>query len=145
MYALSGARAAYLVAHESMIQRLRPFSPPWAVSLPAQIAAVESLRDTTYYKKQWAETHRLREAMIAELRTIPKIRVFGSIGNFFLISLEETHKSAQAIVDVLRKQNIFIRNCDSMGKQFHDNYLRIAVKNEEQNRKIVDALKKVLV
>ena len=42
-YALSGARVAYLCASPHQLEGLRPLCPPWAVSLPAQIAAVKAL------------------------------------------------------------------------------------------------------
>ena len=44
-YALSGARVAYLCAGPHQLESLRLLSPPWAVSLPAQIAAVKALED----------------------------------------------------------------------------------------------------
>lgn len=49
VYALSGARAAYLCGHPSQIDMLRKLTPPWAVSLPAQVAAVAALSDPGYY------------------------------------------------------------------------------------------------
>ncbi|MBN2579475.1 MAG: aminotransferase class I/II-fold pyridoxal phosphate-dependent enzyme [Pirellulales bacterium] len=39
-YALSGVRAAYLCAPKPIAQDLLSVTPPWAVSLPAQLAAV---------------------------------------------------------------------------------------------------------
>ena len=57
VYALSGARAGYIVAHKKIIDKVAPFIPPWSVSLVAQIAAVESLKDPTYYSKKYKETH----------------------------------------------------------------------------------------
>ena len=44
-YAFSGARVAYLCAGQHQLESLRPLTPPWAVSLPAQIAAVKALED----------------------------------------------------------------------------------------------------
>ena len=41
-YANSGILAGYLCAHPMLIESLRPFIPPWAVSLPAQIAATNA-------------------------------------------------------------------------------------------------------
>ena len=43
VYALSGLRAAYLVAPRHLLEGLRAVTPPWAVSLPAQVAAVAAL------------------------------------------------------------------------------------------------------
>ena len=38
VYALSGLRAAYLCAPPHQLEELRALTPPWSVSLPAQIA-----------------------------------------------------------------------------------------------------------
>ncbi len=48
-YALSGVRAAYLCGPLTFVAELAQVCPPWAVSLPGQIAACEALKsaDTT--------------------------------------------------------------------------------------------------
>jgi histidinol-phosphate/aromatic aminotransferase/cobyric acid decarboxylase-like protein len=48
MYALSGMRVAYLISNAPTAAALRRWTPPWAVSLPAQLAAVAALRDPAY-------------------------------------------------------------------------------------------------
>ncbi len=70
VYALSGARAAYLCAPPPLLEGLRALTPPWAVSLPGQIAAVTSLGDRSYYAARWEETRNLREGLAAGLRAL---------------------------------------------------------------------------
>lgn len=143
VYGLSGARIAYLAASSSIIEKVSRFIPPWSVSLVAQIAGVEALKDEQYYSEKYAETHALREEMIKDLQS-PAIKIFNSVANFFLINLINAGLSAKSIVEELRKQNIYLRNCDSMSKQFHDDFIRIAVKDKATNGVIVEALKKLL-
>jgi histidinol-phosphate/aromatic aminotransferase/cobyric acid decarboxylase-like protein len=50
--ALSGARVAYLCAGTHLLEDLRSVTPPWVVSLPAQVAAVHALIDNEYYSVQ---------------------------------------------------------------------------------------------
>jgi histidinol-phosphate/aromatic aminotransferase/cobyric acid decarboxylase-like protein len=45
VYALSGMRAAYLCGPMDQLAELIPLTPPWAVSLVAQVAAVRALED----------------------------------------------------------------------------------------------------
>jgi histidinol-phosphate/aromatic aminotransferase/cobyric acid decarboxylase-like protein len=80
-YALSGIRAGYLVATPSLIDDMRPFMPPWAISLLAQIAAVEALKDPEYY----AETREFRSELAGEIEGIPGLRVYHSDANFLLV------------------------------------------------------------
>ena len=48
VYGLSGARVAYLCAGPHQLEALRAITPPWVVSLPAQVAAVRALQNPDY-------------------------------------------------------------------------------------------------
>jgi histidinol-phosphate/aromatic aminotransferase/cobyric acid decarboxylase-like protein len=137
VYALSGLRVGYLVTHRATVRGLAPWMPPWAVSLPAQLAAIEALADPTYYRQKYSETHALRATLLADLTRIPGVTVYPSTTNALLTELET---SAERTVDYLRNAGIFIRNCDSMSAHFKDHFIRIAVKGEPQNRRIAEAL-----
>ncbi|HSL29513.1 MAG TPA: aminotransferase class I/II-fold pyridoxal phosphate-dependent enzyme, partial [Anaerolineales bacterium] len=86
VYALSGVRCAYLCGPASMIEELRPISPPWAVSLPGQIAACEALKAISYYEERWQDTHILREELAQGLQKLGWA-VLPSCGNFLLCHL----------------------------------------------------------
>lgn len=73
VYALSGMRVGYLVASPSTVRRLSKWIPPWAVSLPAQVAAAEALKDSWYYERQYRQTHVLREELVRNLHRCPQI------------------------------------------------------------------------
>ncbi len=64
VYALSGLRAAYLCGSPVLLELLKTISPPWAVSLPAQIAAVFAMQDSEYYNSKYEETHFLRDELL---------------------------------------------------------------------------------
>jgi histidinol-phosphate aminotransferase len=136
-YALSGIRVGYLVGVSSTIRALSKWIPPWAVSLPAQVAAVEALRDEAYYDARYRETHSLREELTSQLRRNPEITTYPSTTNFLLV---EARTSAQGIVEMMRESKVFIRNCESMGERFADRFLRIAVKCRTDNARIVETL-----
>lgn len=144
VYALSGARIGYLVAHENIIDKVASHIPPWSVSLVAQIAGVEALKDLSYYSKKHKDTHVLRNSMTTELKKNQCIKVYNSIANFFLIELLNKKLKADQIIQELRKQNIFLRDCTSMSIQFKNNFIRVAVKDKKTNKIIVEALQKVL-
>lgn len=119
VYALSGVRVAYIMAHKNIIQKLNQFIPPWSVSLPAQVAAIEALNDEAYYLPKYQQTHVLRNKMIADLNGISNIKIYNSEANFFMIELL-SEINANIICEALEIQNIFIRNCDSMNIQFEN-------------------------
>ena len=144
VYALSGARVAYIVASQSIIDELGSFVPPWAVSLVGQMAGVEALKDEKYYREKYQETHRLREEMVDQLAKNKLIKIYPSVANFFLIELLDERLSAEEIAATLQKQNIYIRNTESMSSQFSNKFLRTAVKNREANERVSSELTKCL-
>jgi histidinol-phosphate/aromatic aminotransferase/cobyric acid decarboxylase-like protein len=143
-YALSGARVAYLAASRVVIEHLRAFSPPWAVSLLGQVAAVEALKDEKYYREKVHETHRLRQKLSQTLNTIAGLKVYDSVANFILMELTHSGKSAAQVYREMREQGVHIRNCDSQSLQFRGQFIRTAVKDADSNQKIAQALERVL-
>jgi histidinol-phosphate/aromatic aminotransferase/cobyric acid decarboxylase-like protein/N-acyl-L-homoserine lactone synthetase len=138
-YALSGARVAYLCAGPQVLESLRPLNPPWAVSLPAQVAAVNALADTAYYAAKYAETQALREALAQALRGLGW-QVVGGVANFLLCQLPETGPDAETLVARCRQQNLFLRNAATMGTNLGERSVRIAVKDAATNRRMVEII-----
>ena len=143
VYGLSGARVAYLVGDSDYIRQLNGFIPPWSVSSLAQLAGIEALKNPEYYKPLYQKTHIMRNNMISALRKHDNIRVYDSVANFFLVQLLD-EKLASDIFETLLNKQVFVRNCDSMSCQFKNKFLRIAVKNEVQNSRIIEELTKLL-
>src|SRR5581483_11240201 len=98
VYALSGARAAYLCGPAGLMEELRAINPPWAVSLLAQVAAVAALQDPDYYAARYAETHRLRDELAAKLSSLAGWEIIPGSANFLLCQLEERGPDAAAFV-----------------------------------------------
>jgi histidinol-phosphate/aromatic aminotransferase/cobyric acid decarboxylase-like protein len=143
VYALSGVRCAYLCGPAGMIEELRPLSPPWAVSLPGQIAACEALRSTSYYEAKWRETHKLREKFASELKQLGW-KVFPGCANFLLCQLPTDQPPVTDLVDACRNQKLYLRDVTSMGKCFDQRTLRIAVKDKQTNLRMLQIISTVL-
>jgi len=145
-YALSGARAAYLCGPQQLLARLRRKSPPWAVSLPAQVAAAAALQDPDYYAARWQETHGLRNSLAAQLAENTDWLVLPSVANFLLCLLPERGPAASQVVCACRLQGLFLRDARSMsrGRGWGDQALRMAVKDEVTNARMTDILQRVL-
>lgn len=142
-YALSGARAAYLCGPTSLLDELRPLCPPWSVSLPGQIAACEALKAFDYYRARWEETHHLR----AELRTGLQglgWDVLPGCANFLLCHLPANAPDAATLVERSRARGLFVRDVANMGTCFDARTLRIAVKDRETNRAMLQILRATL-
>jgi histidinol-phosphate/aromatic aminotransferase/cobyric acid decarboxylase-like protein len=138
-YALSGARVAYLCAGPQQLESLRPLNPPWAVSLPAQVAAVNALADADYYAAKHAETHALRGALIEALQPLGW-EIIPSVTNFILCHLPETGPDAETVVARCREHGLFLRNAATMGTNLGNRAIRSAVKDAATNRRIVEII-----
>ena len=142
VYALSGARAAYLCAPEKVLASLRGITPPWAVSLPAQVAAVAALQDPDYYAVRYAETHTLRTEFASELCQLDGWEILPGIANFILCHLPRDGPDAATLVADCRRHNLFIRDADAMGSTFGGCAVRMAVKDAETNARMLDILER---
>lgn len=143
VYALSGARVAYLCAPQHLLEELRSITPPWAIGLPAQIAAVLALQDPEYYAMRYQETHRLREELTDELLRL-NLEVIPSVANFILCHLAPGGPDAITVCERSRAEGLFLRNAAPMGTQVGTDALRIAVKDKATNRRMIEILNRAL-
>jgi histidinol-phosphate/aromatic aminotransferase/cobyric acid decarboxylase-like protein len=142
-FALSGARVAYLCASPHQLESLRPISPPWAVSLPAQVAAVRALQDPAYYAARYRETHQLRHQLGKWLKAL-NWEIVPSVTNFLLCHLPAEGPDAATVIARCRERGLFLRDAATMGSQLGERAIRVAVKDAATNRRMVRILGEVL-
>ena len=148
MYALSGARAAYLVGTASRIAHLKMYSPPWSVSLIGQSAAIHALRPASYqyYLDAWAAVVHERKWMHRQLRErFPEIHIVGgACASFLLIFLPESAPTAAAVVSQCALRGIYLRNACGMGARMGSRAIRIAIKSRRDNERVLAAMKNAM-
>ena len=143
VYALSGVRSAYLCAAAELLESLRALTPPWAISLPGQVAAVKALEDPQYYRQQYAATAAAREVLLEDLRELG-LEVIPGVANFLLAFLPPDGPSAAQLTEQCRRYGVHLRDASNMGSGLGSHSIRIAVKSTEQNAVIVETLATVL-
>ena len=144
VYALSGVRAAYLCCSPHLIEILKQFSPPWAISLPAQAAAIAALGDGKYYDQQYATTHRLRDKLKQDLLELGVTEIINGVANFLLFYLPPHFPSKNDFIERCRQKNLYLRDVSNMGKNIGERAVRIAVKDAPTNDKMIDLIKETL-
>lgn len=142
-YALSGVRVGYLCGHPRVIELLRPLNPPWAVSLPGQMAAVMALQDPEYYAKRYLETHGLRSRLAADLQGIGDFTVVPGEANYLLCHLPEYGPDAATLMVRCREYGLFLRDAGVTAPRLGGRSIRIAVKDAETNRRMIGVLREV--
>lgn len=138
-YALSGLRIGCLEMDPGLVSDLARYSPPWSVGLPAQLAGVEALKDPEWYRLKVLETRDLRDSMIQDLSQLPGVEVIPSTTNFLLLHLVQG--GAERIAETARRDNVFLRDCDSLTQHLKGRLIRTAVKDARQNQKIVASIR----
>ncbi|MFF3617584.1 aminotransferase class I/II-fold pyridoxal phosphate-dependent enzyme [Streptomyces sp. NPDC002580] len=145
MYALSGVRAAYLVAEPATAAQLRRWTPPWPVSLPAQLAAVAALRDPAYYREAWLRTHVLRRDLAAGLAGLDEsVTVEESVANFLTLTLPPGGPSAARLVAECRRHDVYLRDLSPLSTAYQGRVVRVAVRDTEENARITAACRAAL-
>lgn len=126
IYAMAGLRLGYMLSSDiELTERIRENMPLWSVSLPAQLAGVEALKDDKYTEDTLKLIYSERKYLIDELERLA-YKVYESSANFILFRADDN------LYDYMLKNGILIRSCadfEGLGKGFY----RIAVKKHSEN------------
>lgn len=141
LYCLPGLRLGYLVGPTHLVTRLEEKRDPWSVNSLAQLAGLECLRQTEYLARTRELLPRYRAGLLTSLTSIPGIHVFPSEANFLLCRLDRT--SATDLSGQLAHQHILVRECSEF-PGLDSSYLRVAVRQAEENERLVRAIAAVL-
>jgi len=136
MYGLAGLRVGYGLAQEEFIRALDKVSPPFSVNRLGQIGAAAALDDKDHVRK----TKELSEKGKHDLyRHFEELGVFyiPSETNFVTINVKNDGKH---VADELQKQGIIVRPLSMYGLS---HFLRITIGTLEQNKRFMDAFKKI--
>ena len=83
-----------------------------------------------------------RKLFFEELQQVPYLRVIPSQANYFLCELTtDRFTSKELAIRLLADHEILIKDCSGKSAFSHSNYIRLAVRNREDNHKLVEALK----
>ena len=83
-----------------------------------------------------------RRIFQGELNQIPFLRVIPSQANYFLCEVTDRFKSSELTLRLMTESNILIKDClHKKGFPKDRQYVRIAIRNREENSKLINALK----
>ena len=85
-----------------------------------------------------------RKRFEKDLRTVEFLRVMPSQANYFLCEILPPFKATDIVIRMLKEHGILTRDCSVKGGFDGKSYMRIAVRDEEDNRKIVEGFKALL-
>lgn len=136
-FALAGARIGYVVSSPKLLTELNRYRPLFDVAIPSMAAALAALRDRDYMFKIVSVTKYLRDKLRFEIENLG-LYVLPSATNFLFIELP---LPGQIVAEKLQSMNILIKTYSDPGIE---NYIRVSVGSEEENRQFIESLRNVL-
>lgn len=134
-FAIPGLRLGALIS--SGTERARAYQPSWPVNAVSAAAGTVAARDGAFAEKTLAEVARLRERLAADLEPLPGLTVYPGAANFLLL------RGPEGLVEALAQEGVLVRGCAPfMG--LGPDYLRVAVRGEARNARLVAALRAAL-
>ncbi len=82
-----------------------------------------------------------RDSFESELRKINYLRVIPSQANYFLVEVLPPFTAKELVLKMLKEHNILMRDCSGKGGFDGRQYMRIAVRNNQDNSRLIEALK----
>jgi threonine-phosphate decarboxylase len=137
-YCLPGLRVGYLVAHPSLVTRLRAVQPPWSTNGLAIAAGVAALSDTSHLAQVRGYVAVQRAWLRCALLELGYEALDGR-ASFLLCRV----RSATDVCKRLLDRGIVVRDCTSFTGLEPDRYVRIAVGSCEDHARLIAALREI--
>lgn len=135
-WGLAGARIGIAYASAAIIKLMDKTKPPYNVSTLNQEEALKTLSNPLDFERQLSIILEQRALLEKELKELSLVHhVYPSDANFLLVEVTNANAIYQYLVDkkvIIRNRNSVVRNC-----------LRITVGTPEENRILLDELRKV--
>ena len=137
-----GLRVGYAVAAPETTRSLTAQLPPWPVTTLALNALAEALRDEGYARETIERNRQARTRLSAALTRLG-VHVFPSAANFLFLRLSDGFPALPIRDQLIREHAIVVRECDSFAGIERGRYLRVAVRQESENARLIEALASV--
>jgi threonine-phosphate decarboxylase len=141
-FAIPGLRTAYAVSSSYYIDAMNRFIAPWPISSIASQAVSVVLNDAAYAEESRLANERQRlwlEEQLARLR----ISTYPSSVNFLLLRFPAPVDVRLLWERMIVEEQLVLRSCASF-EGLAEGHLRIAVRSEPENEKLIRGLERVL-
>lgn len=143
-YGVPGLRLGILASsNKEIIEKLKKDVAIWNINSFAEFYMQIFGKYEADYKKACIRFIAERRRFYNELQAIPFLKIVPSQANYFLCEVVEKYTSSELVNILLQEADILIKDC-SLKKAFNcRNYIRIAIRNEKDNNKLLEILKSI--
>lgn len=143
-FGMPGLRLGYgVTTNEQIIKNIYEYKEPWTINSFAENLSNYLFKDKEYIRNSKDYYINERKFMLEELRKIPQLKVYDTDTNFVLMKLKDREANLLKL-ELFEKYNILIRDASNF-IGLYKNYVRVAIKGHEDNKILIESLKKILV
>jgi threonine-phosphate decarboxylase len=143
-YGMPALRVGYAVSSPRMAARIAAQLPPWPVTTLAASAAAEAIQDHEYARRTLEAVGDQRRWLSHALGATG-VAVYPSAANFLLLRLPATAAtSARVRARLITDHGVVVRDCRSFAGLSNGRFIRVAVRQRDENERLVRALASVL-
>lgn len=143
-YGVPGLRLGILAsADTALIVKMKKQVSIWNINSFAEFFMQIFNKYEKDYKRACARFIEVRADFIQRLQDIPYLHVMPTQANFVMCEVHAPFTANQLALTLLREANVLISACGVKKGITPNRYIRLAVRNKEDNDKLVEALKKI--
>lgn len=141
-FGMPGLRLGYgVTSNKQIIKNIYEYKEPWTINSFAENLSNYLFKDEKYIKNSKNYYINERKFMLEELRKIPRLKVYDTDTNFVLIKLEDGEANSLKL-ELFEKYNILIRDASNF-IGLDKTYVRVAIKSHEDNKILIESLKRI--
>ena len=125
----------------SLIERIKKDVSIWNINSFAEFFLQIYSKYEGDYKRSALKFRQEREMFRAELESISFLKVFDTQANYFLCKVSGSLSAEELAEVMLARYNILIKDCSKKKGFEGKNYIRIAIRNREDNSRLVEAFR----
>lgn len=135
-FALPGLRFGYGIVNENMRKRLLKLQNPWSLNALVEPVSEVIFKDSDYIKNSKILISNERDFLIKSFSDFKSFQMLPGASNFYLLKIIKG--TARELFDFLLKRGILTRLFNE--KDLEGEYLRLAIRNREDNLRLINAL-----
>lgn len=143
-YGVPGLRLGILASADlELVSAIRKDVSIWNLNSFAEFFMQIYTKHEADYVRAVSRFQAERRRFCEDLSSIPYLKVCPSEANYLLCEVLPPHSSRELAVALLDRHNILIKDCSTKKAFGGRNYIRLAIRSEADNKRLVNALKQI--
>ncbi len=143
-YGVPGLRLGILASADlELVSAIRKDVSIWNLNSFAEFFMQIYTKHEADYVRAVSRFQTERRRFCEDLSSIPYLKVCPSEANYLLCEVLPPHSSRELAVALLDRHNILIKDCSTKKAFGGRNYIRLAIRSEADNKRLVNALKQI--